>query len=96
MPNQKYEPTPQQHAGVRNLARRQVALDDICKLEGFRSRKTLLRCCRKELLEGRSEGRINVCLARYKMAKSGKNPRATIAFLRRYAGWHESMGNWTR
>jgi hypothetical protein len=91
MPNQKFEPTVKQREQVRLLARRQVSLDDICILERFPSRKTLLRCCRKELLQGRTEARMSVCVARFKMAKSGKHPRATIGFLKQYANWHVGM-----
>jgi hypothetical protein len=91
MPNKKLNPTQVQRDQVRTLAASGLTLEQIGLFMDIRSPKTLRRYFPKEIIQGRSSGELRGRSALFKMAISGKHPRATMHFLKKHAGWNENM-----
>jgi hypothetical protein len=87
MARPKYVPTEEQRRTVKSLTAYGINHEGIARLVGLRSCKTLRKHFRKELTLGEIEGVAEIAQTLYKMAKSGKDSRATIHFLERRQRW---------
>jgi hypothetical protein len=74
---------------VKSLAAMGTKQEDIARILGIRSPKTLRKHYRQELDRGALEANHNVAQTLYKMATSGQRPAATIFWLKTRAGWRD-------
>src|SRR5437016_5882549 len=89
MPRPRFKPTQEQRVMVKSLSAYGVKQEDIAKLVGLRSVKTLRKYFREELSRGQIEAVTRVGQTLYQMAISGKHLVATIFYLKTKAGWRE-------
>jgi hypothetical protein len=89
MPRPKLKPTQEQRSQVKSFAAFGIPHEDIAKVIGIKSPKTLRKHFRQELDLGAIEANARVAQALIKMATSGKCPAATIFFLKSRARWTE-------
>jgi hypothetical protein len=92
MPRPKLQPTEQQRRLVKSLVAMGNRQEDIARVLGIRSPKTLRKHYRQELDRGALEANHNVAQTLYKMATSGQRPAATMFWLKTRAGWRERPG----
>ena len=95
MPRPKFVPTPEQRHYVQSMAAFGISHERIALCIGLRSPKTLRRHFREELDLGATKADARVGQTMFQMATSGKNPAATMFWLR-CRGWHEGGGNRAR
>jgi hypothetical protein len=89
MARPRFAPDSQQRQRVKLMAAMGAPHDQIVKVIGIRSSKTLRRHFRHELDCGTAEANIQVAQTLYKMATSGNNLPATKLWLANRAGWVE-------
>lgn len=89
MPRPKLNPTPDQRKQVKSFAAFGIPHEDIAKVLGIKSPKTLRKHFRQELDLGAIEANARVAQTFLKMATSGNCPAATIFFLKSRARWTE-------
>ena len=85
----KFEPSPEQRSKVRALAGYGLKHEQIAALVGVRSTATLRKHFRHELVRGPVEAQVNVRRTLFKLATSGRNPNATMYWLKRWGKWSE-------
>jgi hypothetical protein len=81
MPRPSFRPTRDQRRLVKSLAAIGLLQDQIAKMIGIRSPKTLRKHFRKELTAGVAEAIATVSRAAYEMAVSGRYPDMTDYWL---------------
>ena len=86
----QFKPTEQERRTVKTMAGLGFKQEDIAKVVGLRSDKTLRKHFREEITRGSIDARAQVSQTLYKMAISGKHLTATIFFLKTQAGWRET------
>ena len=74
---------------VRSMSAYGVKQEDIGKVVGLRSPKTLRKYFREEITRGSIDAVARVGQTLFQMATSGKNVAATIFFLKSRGGWRE-------
>src|SRR5437764_412551 len=74
---------------VRSMAALGLRQDQIAETVGLRSPKTLRKHFRRQLDAGLAEATLMVARVAHKMATSGRNPGATMYWLKTRAGWSE-------
>ena len=89
MPRPRLQPSEEQRRLVKSLAAMGNKQEDIARILGIRSPKTLRKHYRQELDRGALEANHNVAQTLYKMATSGQRPAATMFWLKARAGWRE-------
>ena len=89
MPRPKLVPTKEQRGVVRSMAAYGNRQQDIARVVGLRSPKTLRRHFREELDRGAIEANSQVAQALYRLATSGKSAAAAMFWLKCRAGWRE-------
>jgi len=89
MPRPKIKPTDEQRRLVKALAAFAVPHEQIALKIGIRSPKTLRKYFRQELDEGAVDANAQVAKTLFEMAKSGKQPLATMFWLKVRAGWRD-------
>ena len=87
MPRPKLNPTEEQRRKVKGLSAIGTPHEQIAKMLGIRSPKTLRKYFRDELDLGRTEANAKVASTLFQMAISGQSPRATEFWLKHRAGW---------
>jgi hypothetical protein len=90
MSRPKFVPTDAHRTKVRSLAAYGTKHDDIAKVIGLRSAKTLRKHYREELTRGSIEATAQVGQTLYQMATSGEQPACTIFWMKVRGGWRES------
>jgi hypothetical protein len=83
VPRSKLVPSPQQREKVGKLSGLGLTHEQICAIVGVSSVTTLRRCFRKELAKGRLAANVRVQATAFRLASSGKNPVATIGWLKK-------------
>ncbi|MBV8812372.1 MAG: hypothetical protein JO033_27185 [Acidobacteriaceae bacterium] len=78
MPRPSFQPTEQQRKLINSVSALAVRQDQICKLVGLRSPKTLRKHFRAELDQGTAEACLAVIRTAYEMATSGRYPQMSI------------------
>lgn len=89
MSRPKFKPTDLHRTTVRSLAAYGINHEDIAKMIGLRSPKTLRRHFKEELARGSIEATAQVSQTLYQMATSGKDAACTIFWMKTRAGWRE-------
>ena len=89
MSRPKFVPTDQHRTTVRSLAAYGTKHEDIAKIIGLRSAKTLRKYFREELTRGAIEATAQVGQTLYQMATSGEEPACTIFWMKVRGGWRE-------
>jgi hypothetical protein len=89
MSRPKFVPTDAHRTKVRSLAAYGTKHDDIAKVIGLRSAKTLRKHYREELTRGSIEATAQVGQTLYQMATSGEQPACTIFWMKVRGGWRE-------
>src|SRR5215469_5839474 len=89
MARPRLQPTDEQRQKVKALSAMGTPQEQIANMIGCRSQKTLRKYFRKELDAGALEANYNVGKTLYAMATSGKDPVATIFWLKSRAGWQD-------
>jgi hypothetical protein len=89
MPRLKFQPTDEQRRRVKSLAGFGLKQEHIASLLGLASTTTLRKYFREELERGPVEAHANVRGTLFKMATSGRNPAATMYWLKTRARWSE-------
>lgn len=89
MPRHKFQATEEQRQKVNTLAGYGLTEQQIVLMLGLSSVTMLRKHFRQELATGRAEAKRNVLNRLFRMAKSGKNPGATIFWLKTRARWSE-------
>jgi len=89
MSRPRFMPTGEQRRTVKSLSGYGIKQEEIAKMVGLRSSKSLRKHFRQELDRGTIEATAQVSQTLYKMATSGKHPAATIFWLKTRAGWRE-------
>jgi hypothetical protein len=89
MPRPKFVPTEEQRRNVKSLSAYGIKQEDIARMVGLRSPKTLRKHLQEELDRGAIEATAQVGQTLFKMATSGEHPAATIFWLKTRAGWRE-------
>lgn len=89
MPRPRFTPNAEQRRLVKSLSGYGVPQEQIARRIGIRSAKTLRKHFREELDRGILDSNTNVAQTLYKMATSGKDPIATLFWLKSRAGWKE-------
>ncbi len=87
MPTTRYRPTQEKRERVKALAGLGIPQEQICRMIGLRSQKTLRRYFSKELSLGIAESSANVLQTSFKLASSRRNPAMTIFWLKTRARW---------
>ena len=78
MPRPSFEPSEQQRKLIKSLAAMALRQDQMCKLVGLRSPKTLRKHFRAELDQGLAEACLAVMRTAYEMATSGRYPQMSM------------------
>jgi transcriptional regulator with XRE-family HTH domain len=94
MARPRFQPNDEHRRLVKTLAAVSITQQKIARRVGV-SHKTLTKYFRDELDQGSIEGEAEVAKTLFKMARSGKNLGAVIAFLKT-KGWWASQGSETR
>jgi len=89
MPRPRLTPSAEQRQKVKSMAAMGIPQKRIAEMIGLRSEKTLRRHFRQELDAGETEANYNVGKTLYSMATSGKDPLATIFWMKARAGWRD-------
>ena len=89
MSRPKFVPTDQHRTTVRSLAAYGTKHEDIAKVIGLRSAKTLRKHFREELTRGSIEATAQVGQTLYQMATSGEEPACTIFWMKVRGGGRE-------
>src|SRR5690348_13907128 len=89
MPRPKFQPTDEQRRVVKSLAGYGLKQEQIASLLGLASTTTLRKYFRGELERGPVEAQANVRRTLFKLATSGRNPGATMYWLKTRARWSE-------
>jgi hypothetical protein len=89
MSRPKFIPTDLHRTTVRSLAAYGIKHEEIARMIGLRSAKTLRRHFREELTRGSIEATAQVSQTLYQMATSGGEPACTIFWMKTRAGWRE-------
>jgi hypothetical protein len=89
MPRPKLNPTEEQRRQVKTMAAVGTKQEDIARVIGIKSLKTLRLHFREELDRGAIEATANVARTLYGMATSGNHPSATIFWLKSRAHWRD-------
>ena len=87
MPKSRHQPTEERRAQVKTLAGLGVPQQQICRLIGLRSPKTLRRYYGTELSLGIAESTTNVLRTAFKLASSRRDPAMTMFWLKTRAHW---------
>jgi hypothetical protein len=95
MSRPKFVPTDAHRTKVRSLAAYGTKHDDIAKVIGLRSAKTLRKHYREELTRGSIEATAQVGQTLYQMATSGEQPACTIFWMKVRGGWREKPNSET-
>src|ERR1700730_4272751 len=95
MSSPKFVPTDLHRTTVRSLAAYGTKHEDIAKVIGLRSAKTLRKHFREELTRGSIEATAQVGQTLYQMATSGEEPACTIFWMKVRGGWHEKQSSET-
>ena len=90
MPRPAFKATEQQRRLTRSMAAYGVPQEDIAKVIGVRSPKTLRKHFRRELDLSAIEANTRVAQTAYRLAISGNSVLATMFWLRTRAGWKET------
>jgi hypothetical protein len=90
MRRRSFQPTEEQRQRVKSLAGFGLQQEHIAPLVGVASTTTLRKYFREELEQGPLEAHANVRGTLFKLATSGRNPGATMYWLKRRAGWNEN------
>ncbi len=85
----RFVPTEEQRRQVRMLAGLGMKQAQIASLAGIHSAVTLRKHFRTELLEGQVAAAVKVRRTLYEMSVSGRNPAATMFWLKTRDGWSE-------
>jgi hypothetical protein len=85
MPRPRLKPTDEQRRLVKGMAAMGIRQENIARLIGIKSPKTLRKFFREELDKGETEATFNMEQAQYKLGIAG-DPRAQIDWLRRHRG----------
>jgi hypothetical protein len=86
----RFQPTPEQAKLVRKLVACGNKQEDIARVIGVRSPKTLRKYFREELDRAAIEANTHVAHSLYKSAVSGKDTNAAMFWLKWRAGWREN------
>src|SRR5712692_1101959 len=78
MSRPRFIPTDEQRRTVKLMSAYGIKQEEIAKMVGLRSSKSLRKHFRQELDRGTIEATAQVSQTLYKMATSGKHPAATI------------------
>lgn len=89
MPRPKLKPTEEQRRQVKSMAAVGTKQEDIARVIGIKSPKTLRLHFHEELDRGAIEATANVARTLYGMATSGNHPSATIFWLKSRAHWRD-------
>jgi hypothetical protein len=89
MSRPRFQPTEEQRHQVRALAGYGLRQAQIASVVGVGSTATLRKHFREELTLGPLEARANVARTLFRLATSGRNPAATMFWLKTRAGWSE-------
>jgi hypothetical protein len=89
MPRLKFQPSDEQRRMVKSLAGYGLKQEQIASLLGLASTTTLRKYFREELERGPVEAQANVRRTLFKLATSGRNPAATMYWLKTRARWSE-------
>ena len=89
MARPRFRASEEKRKTVRALAGFGLTHDQIARMIGIRSPKTLRKYFERELANGSAEANAQVAQTLYKMATSGTNPGATIFWLKTRAKWSE-------
>jgi len=89
MARPKFEPTGEQRRTVKSMSAYGSKQEEIAKVIGLRSPKTLRKHFSKEIALGAIEANAQVAQTLYQMATSKECPAATIFWLKTRAGWRE-------
>ena len=89
MARPRFKVTEENRKNVRALAGFGLTHEQIAKVMGIRSAKTLRRHFRPELDMGSVEANAQVAQTMYRMASSGKFPAATMFWLKARCRWSE-------
>ena len=92
MPRPPFSPTEEQRRVVRSMAAYGMKQEEIAKVMGVCSPKTLRKHFREELDLAAIEANSQVAQTMYKLAISGRNPTSTMFWLKCRSGWRESSG----
>ncbi len=93
MPRPKFKPTEEHRRMVRSMAAYGVKQEDIGKVVGLRSPKTLRKYFCEEITRGSIDAIARVGQTLFQMATSGKHVAATIFFLKTRGGWRDVARN---
>jgi hypothetical protein len=93
MSRPKFRVTDQHRTTVKSLAAYGTKHEDIAKMIGLRSTKTLRKHFQEELARGSIEATAQVGQTLYQMATSGQEPACTIFWMKTRAGWHEKQSS---
>jgi len=91
MSRPKFVPTDLHRTTVRSMAAYGTKHEDIAKVIGLRSLKTLRKHFREELTRGSIEATAQVGQTLYQMATSGEAPACTIFWMKTRGGWREKQ-----
>jgi hypothetical protein len=89
MARPRFEVTEQNRKTVRALAGFGLTHEQVARMIGLRSPKTLRKYFRTELGMGSLEANAQVARTLFRMATSGENPAATMFWLKTRAKWRE-------
>jgi hypothetical protein len=89
MPRPRFEATEEQRHRVKSLAGYGLPQGQIASVVGVGSTATLRQHFRQELTQGPLEAQANVMRTLFRLATSGRNPAATMFWLKTRAGWSE-------
>jgi hypothetical protein len=95
MSRPKFVPTDLHRTKVRSLAAYGTKHEEIAKLIGLRSEKTLRKYFREELTCGSIEATAQVGQTLYQMATSGEEAACTIFWMKVRGGWREKQNSET-
>jgi hypothetical protein len=89
MARPRFEITEENRRAVRGLAGYGLRHDQIARVIGLRSPRTLRKYFSSELASGAAEANAQVAQTLYKMATSGQHAAATMFWLKTRARWSE-------
>src|SRR3954468_4163394 len=89
MARPRFKVTREHRTKVRALAGFGVPHEEIARMVGIRSPKTLRKYFRDELAAGSTEANAMVAQTLYQMATSGQHPAATMFWMKTRARWSE-------
>lgn len=90
MPRPRFVPTEEKRNTVRSMAAYGIKHEDIARVVGALSPKTLRKYFAEELRSSAVNANARVAETLYAMAKSGEHPAATIFWMKARMGWREA------